>query len=727
VAFTLPTLSSFCRLVLLQGLCFAVAIAETAVFWVSAPVKAGDTVLVTGYFPQAQHAALRIADITHAGKDWEAIVSTQGRPAELVKASESSLMFVLPNSPDQEVYGFRLDQPGETPVYGRVNAPEIWWTLSTPQTVGAQRSNEVSEVLVDEAAPAATLRVFGRCLRFASVAAELRSVSKQEQTIPLDVHTENDYTLNARIPPSVDPGQYSLRVFATRGAPGSASSARSIVIRRAPAATLTTLNLLDFGGKPLAGFDNSAALTSAFKKAEAAGGAVVLLPPGGYFFKDAISIPPKVYLRGASPDKTAIYFPDVDPAPDAWVSGKHHFGVSDLTIFCANHKGIVSSDMSGTADLSGHVILSNLRIRGSAFRGHPTNQLMANRRAPGFAGGKGYETVRLSGVDLQVLNCDLLGSFRSLYVFRGHGALIQGNTIQNGFIGWYNFNASDDVIFENNKISGADMLSTGGSYSTWGPPKISQNFYTAENSYSQMIGWDREAFTSDGGGGAYYGKIVRTENDRLMLADTPPLNWEDWQGALVAVIDGRGAGQWRFLKGAQGSECEISSPFQVAPDQTSTITIVPAHVHYIFYRNRFAESGVGIQYYGTAIEHIAEGNEITGAGGMFALSRKYSGGVAPEIGVQFIANTIHAGFNYAAGPNGASTFGPSVIEADSIGPGRTIGLVLRRNNLLGQSAVKIHSQAPEGMRGVLLDGNRFDSGPAAMEIDKNVLPEVLLR
>lgn len=721
----MSSLELLCRCTIVTVFCSIAAFSETAVFWVSAPVKAGETVLVNGYFPQAQQAALRIANITRAGKDWGAVVSAQGRSAEIVKATENAMMFVLPRDIGQGVFGFRLDQPGENPIYGRVNLPEIWWTLSQPDETNPATPGQA---LTDEAMPGEILRVFGRSLSFSGVVAELSPESRPNQVLAVSARAENDYAMQLRIPGGMAPGRYVLRVLAAQGAQGGESSGRTIEVSRPAQPELGSLNLLDFGAKPQAGFDNSGALGQAFERAQAAGGAVILLPPGGYFFAQPIRIPPHVYLRGASEDQTAIYFPEADPAPDAWISGSHHFGIANITIFCANHKSIVASDMSGRPDASGHVTLRNVRIRGSFFRGHPKNQNLTNRISPVLAGGGvAFEAVRLSGPDLQILDCDILGSSRSLYVFRGKGAVVQGNTIQNGFMGWYNFNASQEVIFENNKVSGADLMSTGGSYSTWGPPKVSQNFYTAENSYSQMLGWDREAFTSDGGGGAYYGKVAQAEGNRLVLDGTPPANWNDWYGALVAIINGKGLGQWRTLSGANGQEVQLSTAFQIAPDPNSIITIAPMQFHYLFYHNRFSESGLAIQYYGTAIEHIAEGNEVAAAGGIFASSRNYSHGISPEIGVQFIGNIIQPGFNYASGPNGANLFAPSVIDASSSEPGRTIGMVLRRNQFQGQSVLRIRTQSPAGMRAVLVDGNQLAGGAAAIEIDKLAAAEVVVR
>ena len=65
---------------------------------------------------------------------------------------------------------------------------------------------------------------------------------------------------------------------------------------------------------------------------------------------------------------------------------------------------------------------------------------------------------------------------------------------------------------------------------------VSRNIYTAHNSYENMNGWDREAFTSDAGGGAYFGPVAAVEGDWILLADDPKWQRRHWTNTLVAVI-----------------------------------------------------------------------------------------------------------------------------------------------------------------------------------------------
>ena len=434
-----------------------------------------------------------------------------------------------------------------------------------------------------------------------------------------------------------------------------------------------------------------------------------------------------MYLEGESPNRTALYFLDSDPAPPAWISGKHHFGLSNLTIFCGNHNAIVSSDMSGKPEASGHVELRRVFIQGSSFRGHPAPELAASRLTQLIKrSGQGYETIRLSGPDLIVEDCDVLGSSRALYFFGAHGAIVRRNQLHNGIVGWYNYTDSEGVAIEGNVIRGEGPLASGGSYSVWGEPKRSRDIYTANNTYSEMIGFDREAFTSDGGGGAYFGPVSKPQGQSLTLEGPAAWGKDDWSGALVAIVSGHGVGQWRTVSNFSSQRVELSDAFSIAPDATSRITIVPLQLHYTFDHNHFHTAGVAIQFYGTAVEHIVANNDASSAGGFYATALRYAGGVAPQLNVQFLDNQVGGGANYHFGPDGGTPAGASMIDVMSLQPTAVIGMVLRNNKLEGQSLLRVRSQSGSGVIGMLIDKNLI-SDQRNIQIAPSAASEVLIR
>jgi hypothetical protein len=694
--------------------CDGIAMAESAVFWVSGPVRSGETVLATGYFPQSQQISLKVANIEHTAGDWRSVTSANGIRVTPLKITETSIMFVLPDLGGDGVYGFRVDQPHEAPVYARVNLPEVWWTLAESPSTGPEVEARID---VDSASAGARLRLFGRCLTHGGVAGDIRLTSQSGKTIGLKATNDGSYELTTKLPNDLAPGIYSLEVRSPRGGGAVASAPRLIQIEAAAETHLAELSVADFGAREDPHFDNSAAFKAALLKAADLGGAVLKIPAGYYFLSQPIEIPPNVYLVGESPERTALYFADVDPAPPAWVSGQHHFGLQNLAIFCGNHNAIISSDMSGKPESSGHIRLRNLLIRGSSFRGHPAPELAARRLTQLMkSSGMGYETIRLSGADLIIEDCDVLGTSRPLYLYCAHGAIVRRNKLHNDIFGWYDCDVSVGVVIENNVIRGEGPLAAGGAYSTYGEPKSSRDIYTANNTYSDMIGFDAEAVTSDGGGGAYFGTVSQPQGETLTLDGVPAWGKDDWHGALVAIVAGRGVGQWRTIKSWSG----------LAPDATSRITIVPAQVHYIFCHNHFSTAGVAIQFYGTAVEHIVAGNDESNAGGFHAVAKRYAGGVAPQLNVQFLDNQVREGPNYYSGHGGSNPADRSSIYVLSLPPSAVIGMVIRNNELDGDSAIEVHSQSPTGVIGMLVDKNRISKGKHNLQVDPSISDEVLV-
>ena len=91
-----------------------------------------------------------------------------------------------------------------------------------------------------------------------------------------------------------------------------------------------------------------------------------------------------------------------------------------------------------------------------------------------------------------VSGCDVYGSGRCLYLKGARGTWIHDNHFANGRWGWYCISGSDGLIFENNDITGADLMSTGGGLNCLDGSNYSQNVYFARNRMGLTHGWDRE-------------------------------------------------------------------------------------------------------------------------------------------------------------------------------------------------------------------------------------------
>ncbi len=704
------------------GLLPMVVVAESAIFWVSGPVRPKETVLVTGFFPKAEKSRVRVAYLGRTSGDWHAAVQDHGTPAALVKGTEHNLMFVLPDLGGEGVYGFRVDQDGEGPQYGRVNLPEIWWTLAE-----SGDSNRVNRAGVEgnRAQPSSTLRIFGRCLALDGKPSVVRFKPPSGQAITLPATAESPYAVSIKLPQDLASGRYTVAI-ASGAQPQEGSDSNAFVVDIHPSELIApiSINAADRGARGDGSFDNSPVFASIFSEAAGHEAVLVTIPPGSYVLSKPLVIPPGFYLQGESPDQTALFFRDMNPPPPSWIVGTHNFGLQNLSVYFGHQIAVISSDMSGDPQSSGHVRLANLRVRGGGFSGKFGTLVKPDDASARLVrlmnSSLGYETVRLSGPDLRIENCDLLGMGRSLYLLRASGAIVRGNTLYNGIAGWYNIDGSESVVVEQNRIEGADLLATGGSYSVFGPSKRSQNIYTAANTYARMTGNDGEAFTSDGCCGAYFGSVSSVQGKTVLLKDDPTWGKDTWSGALVAVMSGRGLGQWRTLESSDGKTVVLSGAFDIAPDQTSVLTIVPLQLHYVFYKNHFSDAGIAIQFFGSGVEHIAAENESHNAGGLNVTALNYSRGIQPEMNIQVLRNVI-SGMSYSNG-----TPAPSSIQATAASPSTIIGLVIRNNDLKDNSTILVKSWNAAGMKGILVEGNRVLNS-RSVRIDGSVAAEVVVR
>jgi len=231
-----------------------------------------------------------------------------------------------------------------------------------------------------------------------------------------------------------------------------------------------------------------------------------------------------------------------------------------------------------------------------------------------------------------------------LFLSRVRGGRVTGNRFCNGRWGWYCISGSDGLIFEENTITGADLMSTGGGLNCLDGSTYSQNVYFARNRFSLLHGWDREAMTSDAGGEVYFGKIAAVDDRTLRLATEPQSGRPDWTGAGVFVLAGKGAGQYRRVVRHEASTVEVDQPWTVPPDVNSDLGITMFQGHYLLVDNEFTDTGA-VQFYGTSIECLIAGNRGTRMQGFRGLGLWYHG-YQPSWFCQFLGNEIAEGNYY---------------------------------------------------------------------------------
>jgi len=207
--------------------------------------------------------------------------------------------------------------------------------------------------------------------------------------------------------------------------------------------------------------------------------------------------------------------------------------------------------------------------------------------------------------------------------------------------------------------------------------------------------------TTDGTSGPYLGKIIRSNGKHLELAADP--NWEkdgrevaqpSWAGGAAYILAGTGAGQYKRTASYSGRSVTLDDEWNIAPDETSVVTITALQRHYLIVDNDFADATIAVQFFGVSIEHICAGNTSIRSGGFHSVGFCYAGGWQPCWFHLFLDNKI---------PDGNGVRGP---WADAMPKGSHIGL-------LGTN--------PEGVtspmnRGAVIRGNTMSSN-ANIEVD----------
>src|SRR5262249_38936224 len=317
-------------------------------------------------------------------------------------------------------------------------------------------------------------------------------------------------------------------------------------------------------------------------------------------------------------------------------------------------------------------------------------------------------------------------SGRSLVLKQVEGAFIARNTIHNGRWGWYNFNGGERIIFERNNLSGGDLMSTGGSISTYGTPS-SQHVYFAHNTFANLFGWDREAMTTDAGGGDHVGLIAAATPTTVTYPEGREWKPDALVGKVAYVLSGRGKGQFRRIASHTNRSLTVTPAWTVVPDTTSVVGITWMRGHYLFIDNSATDSGTAIQLYGVAFNTVVAGNRSVRAGGFRSHAARYLGdysvplsqGVQPQMFVQYLDNAIVEGGSYHMGSNTGSVLG---VQALAPGPSwewpMAFAFIFRANHLASHARIRMGTKddgAPL-IEDVIIENNSVQDAAVGVEV-----------
>jgi hypothetical protein len=391
---------------------------------------------------------------------------------------------------------------------------------------------------------------------------------------------------------------------------------------------------------------------------------------------------------------TSIYWPDMAEPPASLVTGQR-FCIKDITLYCQGYYRNVIED---THDAEG-VRLHRVRIRANAFwcLGEPGKENRGRKAVD--TRDKIGDAILLHSRNFEITNCDILASRRAVILHNAEDGIISGNTIRHGHNG-LGAEGVDRIIIENNVFAGGDMAASGNFISSYWRT-FSRNIYYACNRFEHAYGYDREFMTLDGSGGTYGGRIERCEGTAVILATDPVERTystrgephtpqkDSWIGAGMFLLDGTGAGQYRIVTGHEGRRWEIDRPWDIAPDATSFVSIVPFRGRVLFIGNALADGG-SVQAFGTSIECIFAENRGARMSG-FTPVWGYNGhdwGNQPSWYCQFFDNEIIEGNGWGHESAAVRTLTSWEEDRSYAGP-LSRGVTMRRNLLRNNTGIEI--------------------------------------
>lgn len=597
------------------------------IFWASEPVHPNNAVLIAGSDLQAvtliKVRRLGNTPLTANEKPTAAGMYHTVKP---LQATVQSLKFILPATLKMGAFECVVKSPGWSQTIV-LNTPHVWWMQGNHGTFST---------------PGGSLRAFGNSLSCGSPG-EARLTSANGKQFMLRSPPGDGYALSFALPSKLPAGAYQVAVC--NGLSSTWSYAGTWQIKRPKPWPGQVFNVMDFYGRnakkeilrTLGNYnpprDRTAAIEAALKRAARNGGGIVYFPPGKYIFAGELNVPPHTILKGAGMGVTVLWFDqygyaingrrrtdDQYPVPPCLMKGGA-YRVEDMSLYVPRHfkNGIRSGE---------HFQMKHVRIRVDRYwirRGKQNNEVLLSM-----------------GGCSRVTDCNIVAQGVAI-TYGGPDVLVARNTIMAGKSPIALAN-SNGAIIEDNKFIGVDP---------WAYINLNEqgrNIYYAHNRHVSEFPDEADfSFTFDGRGAAYLGKMAAIHGTTVTLAKAPKYpRWAGeqnpfWRRSVVAILAGTGAGQYRFVTANHGRQWQINRPFDIAPNDTSTISIVPFRGHVLIIGNQFADANWVNVGYGSSFDVICADNRLYRCGSFLNYGLRRNTGVQPSWYVQYLDNDVYDG------------------------------------------------------------------------------------
>lgn len=656
------------------------AAAQPVLYWSAEPVMPGEAAMLQG----AGFDAVTRIELKSADKTAEVVA---------LDANERSLRFVLPNEWNASVVKCRIETKNGL-LEHTLNAPQPWWVQADEGQV---------------ATPGGWVRICGRCLLMSGVAKmELR---REGQSLPLKLREATKWSLEAVLPASTKIGEHELWVH------NGSEWAAAVKLRVQSGFRPWMTRVVAIKATPDDEGDDSEALQKALDEVAAQGGGVIRFPRGRFRLTGGFALPPNVALQGAGMALTHLLWADTETPPEAFfTSSSGHIVIEDLSLYASNYRcGLrVKAEKGKPAVEDVRLHRVGARFTALSVKGLKSESLEARRAALAQAA-----VFEIFASNVQITDCDLAWTKNLGFAAQGDDIVCSGNRAWADEGGWCPVGGGRRAIVERNDFHGVTTGITRG-----------MEVFFAHNKIAHMYHGFREGFTTDGAfGGPGLLKNAKVTGSEITHAGASPRTDPAHIAAVVRVIDGAGAGQWRRVEKFEANKLIMDRPFDVPVDASSQFYASNAMMRQILLDNEWSDTGIAAQFYGGALDCVMAGNKSARSGGFRAWGNETAWYV------QMLGNVIIEGLGTIgpeanAGSSALHIVGPYLTRNGIRFTGTTVrGIVMRRNVLHNNATITLRGaihdallenntirHSPKGIvgdlwqrqSGVLLRGNTFE-------------------
>jgi len=692
--------------------------AAPQIVWASDPVRPDETVLLRGVGfgakPAVEFARLDDGDPTSAEPstlNWISLSALQ--------PSDDALKFVIPSDVRPGVFACRVVSDSTRSASVLLNRSDVWWWQGDAGST---------------ATSGGWLRLFGKCLGSDAAAVRVVVVSASGKSVALQAEAADGWSLRCPVPAGLASGSYTVRLHNGQGGAGAWGEAGTVTLTAPEPWPTNRYSALEFYGsdalrdmrRSLVKYgqpvDRMEGVLAALAKAKANGGGIVCFPAGRYHLNGPLVLPPRTLLKGEGMGLVTLWWgsgkfnldgggdqglaKETESKPPANLISGPAFGIEDLSLYLPleHRTGI---------DGFGDVRLRRVRVR--------VDHLWAqdgNKRPEGVIARLGHA--------FEVSDCDIIAKGEGLKL--GECGVIARNRILAGKTPC-SLGGARGVIVEDNQF-----VST---YPTayQNIAGVGQNIYYARNRHeAQNVHQADFSYTFDRGGAAYHGALAAVNGAKLTLAADPHFEkWANersdlWRKAVVCVVSGKGACQWRSVASFAGREWTLAQPFAIAPNERSVVTIVPLCGRALMIGNRFEDANWINAGFGTALDVIYAGNHLVRCAELLNYGMASAEYLCPNFNVQCFDNELSEG-------QGSIIISGSVRPAGAFDGQITQNVIHRRERLADDNSGSIVLQGAS-LREVIVEGCsaahpasgvRAERGPSGVFLRHNRTPTGDLR